>query len=200
MTRILRDSVHEVLTSNGFVRYSGKYGLFLIGEARTVTPAFYCLVLRKRGEVRLGGGIGLFFSEFERTWAASLSMEDRRNDATLPLIMLIDNYPKLIEGGVLKYSGIPGVEEAARQLYDFVRRLPDTIESFSDALSRKNLLGIQISEYLHIFDYHDSDNLYFRKSKSFVYWFIEAYPQLTEQLCQCLSHRQRQRLGLSNFG
>jgi len=196
MSKIARESVYDVLSNCGFVRGPGKRGLFLIEEARTVTPAYYCSLLRKQGKVQLSGGLGLFFREFEEMWSDSISKEDRRIDATLPIGMLVDNYLELIDGAALRYYDLEDIKYAARQIYDFTSRLPASPIALDKALSEGELLGKPVSNYLHIFGYHEDDNLYFRKSVSFVHWFMEKFPHFAEHMRQCLSGPQLRRLGL----
>jgi hypothetical protein len=194
---ITQESVDDILSNCGFVREPGKPGhLFLVEAPGTVTPAFYSMLFRRRGEAHLGGGVGLFFREFEKMWSDSLSREERRIDATLPLGMLIDNYLELIDAGTFRYSGLEGIEDAGRRIYDFTRRLPASPEAFDKALSEGKLLGKPVSDYLHIRGYNEDDDLYFRKSVSFVHWFIETFPQFAGHLRQCLTGSQLRRLGL----
>lgn len=196
MNKITQEAVHDILSDCGFVAVPGKPNLFLVEEARTVTPAFYCRLLRRQGRVQLSGGAGLFFREFEKTWGDSISREERRIDYTLPIIMLISNYIELIEGNALRYYDLEGIGDAAYQIYNLIRRLPDSLEAFDKSLADGKLLGESVYKYFHIFDYHDSDSLYFRKSACFVHWFIEKYPQFSRRMRQSLTGRQLQRLGL----
>jgi len=194
---IAQESVDAILSNCGFIRESARPGrLFLVEEPRTVTPAFYCNVFRRRGKAHLGGGVGLFFRDFEKTWRDSLSQEERRIDATLPLGMLIDNYPELIEAGIFRYSDLEGIRDAGRRIYDFTRRLPASPDAFDKALSDGELLGIPVSDYLHIRGYNEDDNLYLRKSVRFVHWFMETFPHFATHLLQCLTSYQLRRLGL----
>lgn len=197
MSKIARDSVYDILSGCGFVREPGKPDLFLVEKPRTVTPAFYCRLLRRQGQVQISGGVGLFFREFEKIWSDSISREDRRIDATLPMGMLIDNYLELIEGDALGYYDIEDIEYTARQIYDLTSRLPASPIALDKALSERELLGKPVSNYLHIFDYHEDDNLYFRKSVCFVHWFMERFPHYAGHMRQCLTGRQLQRLGLT---
>lgn len=197
MSKITRETVDDILSNCGFVKEPRKPNLFLVGKARTVTPAFYCRMLRKRGKVHLGGGVGLFLPEFETMWRDTISREDRRIDATLPLGMLIDNYLELIEGGALGYYELEDdIGGAAYQIYELASRLPASLDALDKALLDGELLGQPVSNYLHIFDYNKDDNLYFRKSVCFVRWFMEKFPQFADHLQQCLTARQWQRLGM----
>jgi hypothetical protein len=196
MSKIARESVHDILSSCGFVAAPGKAGLFLVEEARTVTPAYYCSLLRRGGRVQLSGGVGLFFREFEEMWSDSISKDDRRIDATLPLIMLIDNYLELIDSAALRYYDLKGIEYASCQIYDLINRLPTSPIALDKALSEGQLLGKPVSNYLHIFGYHEDDNLYFRKSACFVHWFMERFPHFAGHMRQCLTGPQLRRLGL----
>lgn len=196
MSKIVRESVRDILSDCGFVTEPGKPGLFLVEEARTVTPAFYCRLLRRRGKVHLGGGVGLFFRDFEKMWSNSISREERRIDFTLPLIMLIDNYLELIDGDALGYYDLEDLDDPARQIYDLTRRLPASPNALDNALAEGELLGKPVSNYLHIFAYNEDDNLYFRKSSCFIHWFMENFPQFAEHMRQCLTGPQLQRLGL----
>ena len=196
MTKVDQASINKVLLKNGFTRQQKKSDLFLIGEPRPVTPAYYCRIVRKQGKVRLGGAIGLFFSEFEVIWNLSLSNKERRIDLTLPIIMLIDNYRELIESDVFRYSGLVGIYNSVGRIYNLTSQLPNSMEELDEVLIEGSLIGKPVHDYLHIFDYYDDDNLYFRKSSSFVYWFIESFPQFAEHLRQCLTSCQRQRLRL----
>jgi len=194
MSKIVRESVHDILSNCGFVSEPGKPRLFLVEEPRTVTPAFYCTLYRRRGKVHLGGGVGLYFREFEEMWSASISKEERRIDFTLPIIMLIDNYLELIEGGALRYYDPEDIEDAASQIYNLASQLPTSPEALGKALSDRELIGKPVSNYLHIFDYNASDDLYFRKSVCFVHWFMERFPAYAWHMRQCLTSRQSQRL------
>jgi hypothetical protein len=196
MNKITRESVYDILSDCGFAAVPGKPGLFLVEEARTVTPAYYCSLLRRRGKVQLSGGVGLFFREFEEMWRDSISKEDRRIDATLPVGMLIDNYLELIDGAALRYYGLEDLKYAACQIYGLASRLPASPIALDKALSEGKLLGKPISSYLHIFGYHEDDNLYFRKSVCFVHWFMEKFPHYASHMRQCLTRPQLQRLGL----
>lgn len=196
MSKIARESVYDILAGCGFVAVPGKPGLFLVEEPRTVTPAFYCTLLRRQGKVQLSGGIGLFFREFEKIWSDSISREERRIDATLPIGMFISNYLELIESEALRYYDLEDLEDAARQIYDLTRRLPASPDAFDKALSESELLGGPVSNYLHIFDYNEDDDLYFRKSACFIHWFMETFPKFAEHMRQCLTGSQLRRLGL----
>lgn len=153
-------------------------------------------MLRRQGKIQLSGGLGLFFREFEKIWSDSISKEERRIDATLPIGMLIDNYPELNESGALRYYDLEDIDYAARQIYDLTRRLPASPAALDKALAEGKLLGKPVSDYLHIFDYNKDDNLYFRKSVCFVHWFIENFPDYATHMRRCLTDRQLQRLGL----
>lgn len=196
MSKIARESVHDILSNCGFISEPGRPNLFLVEKARTVTPAYYCSLLRKQGKVQLSGGLGLFFREFEDMWSSSISRDDRRIDATLPLIMFISNYLELIDGAALRYYDLEDIKHAARQIYDFTSRLPFSPIALDKALSEGELLGKPVSSYLHIFGYHEDDNLYFRKSACFVHWFMEKFPHFAEHMRRCLTGQQLQRLGL----
>jgi hypothetical protein len=182
---------------SGFVRLSGNPTLFLVGQPKVVTPAFYCSIFKRAGAIQLGGGVGLFVHDFEIMWRDSLSKEDARLDATLPLIRLVDNYLELSDGGALRFYDIENIKIAGQQIYDLVRQLPSSLDELAEALEKGKLLDHPVSDYLHIFDYYDDGNIYFRKSSRFVYWFIDAFPQLSTQLLRCLSASQLRRLGLS---
>lgn len=196
MSKAIPESVADILLDCGFVRHSGKPALFLFEEPGAVTPAFYCDLLRKQGKVQLSGGIGLFFTKFEETWNEHISGEEKRIDGTLPIIMLISNYLELIDSGALRYYDLIDLRYSAQHIYNLARKLPASPIALDKALSKGILLDKPVSDYLHIFDYNDDENLYFRKSAHFVHWFIEQYPNFAHHMCQCLTQRQAQRLGL----
>jgi hypothetical protein len=143
-----------------------------------------------------GNPIGLFFREFEEMWSDSISREDRRIDTTLPVIMFISNYLELNDNAVLRYYDPEEIKYAACQIYDLTSRLPASPIALDKTLSEGELLGMPVSNYLHIFDYHEDDDLHFRKSVCFVHWFMESFPHFAEHMRQCLTGRQLQRLGL----
>jgi len=196
MSTIVRNSVYDILSDCGFVAVRRKPGLFLVEEPQEVTPAFYCTLLRRQGKVQLSGGVGLFFREFEKMWRDSISREEARIDTTLPIGMFISNYLELIESAALRYYDLEDIDYAARQIHDLTRRLPDSLDAFDEALSDGELLGKPVSNYLHIFDYNEDDDLYFRKSACFIDWFMKTFPQFAEHMRQCLTGRQLKRLGL----
>jgi hypothetical protein len=145
--------------------------------------------------VAIGGAVGLFFPEFESIWANSISKEENQIDTTLPIVKLIENFNCLIDSGILRYNELDSIGRSASIIYDFISFFPKSIDEFYEVLLCKELLGKSFSSYLHIVNYNDDDNLYYRKSVSFIYWFIKTYPQYSERMYECLSHDQQQRLG-----
>lgn len=196
MSIISRRLINQRLVESGFTKIIGKQNLFLTSNPSEVTPAFLCNVFRRNGKVSVGGAVGLYFTEFEELWEKSISKEERRIDATLPLVMLIENYRELDHAGVLRYLESSQLRVVMSHIHELISHLPNSIVDFEKSLIGNTLLGINISTYLHIFDYHSDDNLYFRKSICFVRWFMNNYPHLAEHLSKCLTTNQKERLGL----
>lgn len=197
MTAIDRKTILGLLEECGLARSPFDVGLFLVNGSKVISPAYRLNIVRKRGRVRFGGAIGLYFRDFEALWRTSLSSRERKIDATLPLVMLIDNYAYLIDRGVFDYTDrVEELSVRAAAVCSLVRQLPQSIEEFDKCLLDKHILGKNISEYTHIFDYNDDFNLYYRKSVSFIGWFAETWPESAEHLRSCLTLRQLQRLGI----
>lgn len=197
MTNIDSQSPNVALELAGFCRSSRTTKLFLIDDKSPITPAYYCLVNRKKGKVQFGGGFGTYFREFEQLWHDSLSREERKLDLTLPLIMSIDNYLELVDEEVFRFSDtFDEILDHALRIYNFCLKFPKSIEEFDKALMDGAMLGKRVSDYLHMFDYYESDNLYFRKSASFVRWFADAWPEQAPHMHRCLTSSQLERLAL----
>ena len=195
MTLIQKDLLDSVFASVGF--YNGtRPNLFFTDKDRPIIPSYYRTILRKSGKPSLSGGIGLYFTEFEKEWRRLLTPDERRLDCTLPLITMIENFPILLEGGVFKPAD-NSIDLADRviKIYDLCRELPRTVDEFCQCLQRSELLGRPVSEYVHIYDYFDNHNLYLRKSTSFVLWFTRASPHCASDMYQSLTISQRRRLG-----
>lgn len=198
MTDISTKSLYTALELAGFHRSTVRPRLFLTDGGSTVSAAFYCGEVKRRGQIRFSGGVGVVFPEFEDKWNASLSKKEQREDSTLPLIMALDNFEYLIENRVFRYSNnFDDLLTSARHINVLCSKLPSSIDEFGSALGECRLLGKPVSEYLHIFDYHADDNLYFRKSSEFILWFLDRWPNLADQMYKCLSGAQQKRLGIT---
>jgi transposase len=137
----------------------------------------------------------LYFGDFEKGWRASLTTEERRNDATLPLIMLLDNFSELIGTDFFEYTDSEtSLRRHCETIYEICNRFPRSIDELDAALSRRELVGKPLAEFVHIFDYHNDRDLYFRKSVEFVRWFCRTWTSRCPRLLDCLTDRQRHRI------
>lgn len=193
--KIGKDIIIRALESSGFARSPFDERLFTINGTSLIAPAYYLNIVRKRNMIRLGGAIGLYFADFENEWRAFLSREERKIDATLPLIMLIDNYAQLININIFNYTNDTAeIYESAKEIYDLANLLPKTMRDFDGCLLSKEIVYHKISDYTHIFDYNNDKNLYFRKSVEFIHWFSRNHPEYAEHLFDCLTERQKKRI------
>jgi hypothetical protein len=192
--------MYQTLCTIGFVQSADHANLFFIDAERELTPAYSCMISRKNHRVRWGGGVGLYFREFERDWRKSLSAVQRRADVTLPMTMLLDNYVRLLGDEFFSYEGDQNeICVRARLLYRLCALFPKSIHEFMLALESKEIVGKRISDYMHIFDYHVGDSLYLRKSVAFVHWFTEKWPSSTDKIYACLTDAQRRRLNVEEL-
>lgn len=169
--------------------------LYLVNWDSDVSPAYYATPIRRRGKVQLGGGVGIYFREFEEQWNSAASRADLKTEFTLPLIMLIDNYLLLIRRGVFEFTNqADEVIEHASEIFGLCSSLPCSIEDFVQSLTLGKIGGKRISDYLHIFAYHENDDEFLRKSVGFVHWFINKWPQHAEALRKCLTQEQLMRI------
>lgn len=192
---VIEQDVDVAIFNSGFNQLLGYNRLLLIGDMNVINPAFYCRLIKRRHQVRLGGGLGIFFGDFEHIWTKAISAKERKLDSTLPIVMLIDNFIELIDDRVFRYVDAPCIEHSLRKVYTLTLRLPRTLDEFVTVLETKTLLGKPLHSYLHIRDYNEDSNLYLRKSVEFVNWFVQTYPEFADKLIECLTPRQIERVG-----
>lgn len=188
--------VYTALTRAGFHRpRKDRPTLFVVDDSKSVSGAYYCALHRRQRMVRFGGGIGLYFKDFERMWENSVSSDEKRLDHTLPIILAIGNFMPLIDSGALDFfCDMSTMFDNAKNIHTSVFALPQSFEELSTSLSMCALLDIPINEYLHLFYYSTDESLYFRKSKTFISWLADSRPEIACLLYGCLTAHQKARL------
>lgn len=195
MTPIDNFQIDSALRIAGFIQCKDIPRLFLLAGDAVVSPAYYCAPVRKRRAVHLGGGVGLYFKEFEKTWNSELGKEGLRSGFTLPMIMIIDNYISLIDEDLFTFTNdYDEITRCCIVMREFCLQFPSSIEEFSQILVDKKIIDKNFSDYLHIFPYNDNDNLYYRKSVRFIQWFCKMHPELSPRLLDCLTEYQIRRV------
>lgn len=175
------------LINSGFVLDNIRKRFYIIGKNKDISPAFVPNVISRRGELQIGGGIGLYFEDFEIKWWNSLSKEDRKIDRSLPMIIAIDNFIDLIDGGIFRpTNNNKEIDSIAKLLFKKCSELPNSIDDFSECLGECSILSKNISQYMHYYSEIDEGNLYFSKSASFVFWLGERWPGLSDKILRCL--------------
>lgn len=197
MSAINDPSVVAALQFAGFSPCARKSGLFLLNGDLPVTPAFLCLTIRRNRKIRLSGGVGLYFQEFECLWDESISKSEKRAGFTLPLIMDISNYMTLIDNHVFSFADeFEEIADHARHVYNLCLKLPCSIEEFDQILISRKLIGKNVHNYFHI-GYHEDDDIFFRKSVGFIRWFSNRWPEFSQHMHRCLTEYQLERLKLA---
>jgi len=195
MTAVNDRSVMVALQLAGFSPCSTNPRLFLVDGNLSITPAFLCLTIKRSRKIRLSGGVGLYFREFERIWDDSISKTEKRFNFTLPMIMAIDNYMTLIDNGVFSFTDdSEEIADYARQIYNLCAKFPCSAEEFGQVLIARKMIDKNVSDYFHIFGYHEDDNIFFRKSVGFIYWFLDRWPEFSQDMFRCLTEYQSRRL------
>ena len=197
MSSLSKALVDATLQNVGFSK-SFRSDLFLLHPGSSVSPGYCRTIIRRAGEIKLSGGVGTYFPEFEDIWRRSLLTQERRLDYTLPLIMLVENFAELVDAGTLEsVDNANELTERCRSIYFLCEKFPKSIEDFCLILNKGEMVGKRFSDYLHIFDYFDDDSLYLRKSIAFIHWFIELWPNFEEKMYECLTAAQRRRLSVA---
>lgn len=189
-----RKEIYSALYMAGFSQ-GPRNQLFVVDCDLPVTPAYACNIISKKGKFILSGAIGIYVKEFESIWLGSLSSDERLIDRTLPVIMAIENYIELINLGV--FDTINEFDDAidlSLCIYRFCKNFPASKNEFHKALISGQVVGRPVSEYLHIVDYFDDDNLYLRKSVAFIRWIDINWPELSQDMRRCLTRSQLRRL------
>jgi hypothetical protein len=197
MMKLCQSSIISLIEMSGFHKSPTNKLFFLTEVDSEISPAYCLNIIKNRGKVRLGGALGLYFRAFELTWRDSLSAHEKSIDFTLPLVMLVDNFSGLLDGDFFDYSDEPEkMHSNACALRRLCADLPLSIAQFENAVKYCQLIGKPISDYLHITEYNTDENLYFRKSCSFLFWFAQQWPEAADSLDDCLDDHQKRRLRL----
>jgi len=185
-----RKSVEICLLNAGFILDDIRNYVYIVEKNAKISPAFIPNVFSRKGRLQIGGGIGLYFDNFEKKRAETLSREERKIDRSLPMIIAIDNFIELIDAGVFRtVNSVDEIQNVADVIYEKCLGLPNSVEDFSRCLEFCNILDKQVAQYIHYYSEVDDKNLYFSKSASFVWWLENLWPELANKIIGCLNRR-----------
>lgn len=183
-------SIEIQLLNAGFLLDDVRNGVYIIGKNDAISPAFIPNIISRVGKLQVGGGIGLYFENFEKKWRESLSRKERRIDRSLPMIIAIDNFMEFVDAGVFRpISSDDEIKRTANTIYNKCLELPRSIDDFSECLDSCIMLNKQIFQYIHCYSEIDEVNFYFSKSASFMFWLETQWPELSRKMFDCLDKR-----------
>lgn len=193
--KTLRNSdVASALLLAGFKSLDRCSNLLILDQESLITPAFMFSVRRRNSAVRIGGGVGLYFSEFEGDWLKKKGLRTRSR-CSLPLVMHVANFLELIECGLLRYSNsMDEISRHAASIYQLCSRLPRSLDEFHATVAEGQILTKRFSDFLHIFDYYENDDPLFLKSVAFIEWMESEYPSVARAMIATLTEEQVARL------
>ncbi len=185
-----RKSIKTHLLNAGFILDDIRNVVYIVEKNDEISPAFIPNIISRMGRLQVGGGMGLYFENFEKKWRESLSREERRIDRSLPMIIAIDNFMEFIDAGIFRpINNDSEIQRTAITIYNKCLELPRSIEDFSEHLDSCNILNKKVFQYIHYYSEVDDGNLYFSKSASFVFWLEDRWPELSRKMLDCLDKR-----------
>jgi hypothetical protein len=194
MSRLSDSDLVLAVEASGFFLVNRRNLVFLVGADSLISPAFVARITRQNNRVRLSGGIGLYFAEFENAWRRHARLRQATHAFTLPLILPVENFAELSENVFLLSDDVDDIKSSAQEVYELCRRLPASKTSFIEALRHGSLASKPLSDYLHVFPYHSSENVYFQKSAFFIKWLGNECPSSANHLLEALNEYQRSSL------
>ena len=148
-------------------------------------------IITKNGFVRLGGGIGLFVSDFERRWYNKISSKERSIDATLPIQIHTGNLIRKINNKIYDYyESNDDIECILNIIKNYLGKFQYSIDFLANSLARNEIMEFPISKMMHIDEFREITDIYLRKSVFFLYWIITIFPDLEYKILSNLSRGQ----------
>jgi hypothetical protein len=185
-----RKLIDLYLIDAGFILDNIRKSVYILEKNKDISPAFVPNITSRMGKLQIGGGIGLYFEDFEIEWRNSLSKEDRKIDRSLPMVIAIDNFIELVDNGIFRPTdNNKEIERIVSVLFDKCSTLPNSIDDFSRCLDACNILNKNVFQYIHYYSEIDEGNLYFSKSASFTFWLGVRWPELPDKILSCLDSR-----------
>lgn len=187
-----KKDINRFLQEAGFSKAINREGVYLVASKFFINPAFFPVIVKRKGGVRIGGGVGFFSEEFEKIWRENYNEGGLRMDNPLPMTLIIDNFVNEMPESVFIYDrDVESIRKSAINIFKFIKTFPLSEGDLIKCIRSNDIGGKSFSDFLNIASYFALDNVYQKKEIFFLEWLCHRSSEISREVQERLSAEQR---------